>query len=298
MMFRHDMPQLSRRQFAVLATVGTMTVPVVLWRKSRPARGALTAQAIVDRIKKSVGVPWAGETVDTFKAGDPATAVTGITTTAMASLDVLRRSVQSGANLVITSEPTFFSKADLATSEPVCAAKRDFITRSNLVVWRFSDHWRRRTPDPVAQGLTDVLGWSKFRTGTDPARVSIPSTTLDALASHAKKVFQARGGIRVVGDPQTTVQTVAVLPGSTALRAALETLPHVDVIIAGELREWESVEYARDVIAAGGRKGLILLGRVLSEEPAMNVCAQWITTIVPEVKTTWLRVGDPYWRPE
>jgi hypothetical protein len=71
----------------------------------------------------------------------------------------------------------------------------------------------------------------------------------------------------------------------------------VDAIVAGEVREWESVEYARDVVAAGGMKGLILLGRIVSEEPGMNVCAQWLETIVPEVRTRSIPVGDPYWRP-
>ena len=46
--------------------------------------------------------------------------------------------------------------------DPVFSAKDAFIKKHNLVVWRFSDHWRLRTPDPFAQGLANVLGWSKF----------------------------------------------------------------------------------------------------------------------------------------
>jgi hypothetical protein len=74
-------------------------------------------------------------------------------------------------------------------------------------------------------------------------------------------------------------------------------LPTVDVIIAGEVREWESVEYARDNLTAGRKKAIILLGRVLSEEPGMSVCARWIRTLIPELTTTWIPAGDPYWRP-
>jgi putative NIF3 family GTP cyclohydrolase 1 type 2 len=185
----------------------------------------------------------------------------------------------------------------LSPPDPVFAGKRDFIARNNLVIWRFSDHWRLRKPDPLAQGLTDAFGWSRFRIADDPARVSIPAIRLDALVSQIKKKLNARGGMRVVGDPQTRVQRVGVLPGSTPIQASLKALPEVDVIIAGEVREWESVEYARDTVAAGGKKGLILLGRVLSEEPGMNVCAQWLRTLVPELTTTWIPAGDPYWRP-
>ena len=291
------MARLSRRKFVALAAVGTASVPLVLRQRSRKSAGSITAEEVVDRIKQSVGVEWTTETVDTFKAGDPATVVTGVITTAMATMDVLKQAVTTGANLVITCEPTFYGEADTVTSDPVCAAKSDFISKNSLVVWRFRDHWRLRKPDPRARGLIDVLGWTGFRAGDDPTRVSIPATPLDALASRIKKSCSARGGIRVVGDPHTQVEKIALLPGATPLRAALDTLPGVDVILAGEVREWESVEYVRDAIGAGGKKGLILLGRVLSEDPGMQVCAQWIKTIVPEITTTWIRVGDPYWRP-
>jgi putative NIF3 family GTP cyclohydrolase 1 type 2 len=290
------MTRISRREFVALTAIGTGTVPFTLRQGPRNSTPAVTAQEIIDRIKKSVGVEWKSDTVDTFKAGDPAVVVKGIVTTAMATMDVLKQAVKAGANLVITYEPTFYAKADTPTADPVCAAKTGFINKNKLVVWRFSDHWRLRKPDPLAQGLIDVLGWSALRAAGDPTRFSIPSITLDALATRVKKTLTARGGIRVVGDRQTRVEKVALLPGGTPLQASLNTLPSVDVIIAGEVREWESVEYARDTVNAGGKKGLIVLGRVLSEEPGMNVCAQWLRTIVPELTTTWIRVGDPYWR--
>ena len=101
---------LSRRKFVALAATGA-TAPLM----ARSIGGAVTAQEVADRIKKNIGVDWKPDTVDTFKAGDPSTAVTRIATTSLASLDVLNRAVKSGANLIITSEPTFYSKADTPT---------------------------------------------------------------------------------------------------------------------------------------------------------------------------------------
>ena len=72
----------------------------------------ITAQQIVDRIQKEVGVPWHAQTVDTFKAGDPNTPVTGVAVTMMATLDVLQRAAAAGDNFVITHEPTFYSHLD------------------------------------------------------------------------------------------------------------------------------------------------------------------------------------------
>jgi hypothetical protein len=33
---------------------------------------------VIDRIRANVGVPWRDTTIDGFKAGDPATVVTGV----------------------------------------------------------------------------------------------------------------------------------------------------------------------------------------------------------------------------
>lgn len=312
------MHQISRRKFVALIATGVAAAPM-----ARSIGGAVTAQEVVDRIKKNIGVDWKSETVDTFKAGDPSTAVTGIVTTALASLDVLGSAVKAGANLIVTCEPAFFGRADTPTppvrrgfgpgsigrggptdtppspppSDPVFSAKDAFITKHNLVVWRFSDHWRLRRPDPFAQGLVNVLGWSKFAGAGDPGHLSIPETSLDELVAHVKKSLKSRGGMRIVGDPQLRLRKVAFLPGSTPIQASLETLPGADVIVAGEVREWESAEYVRDTVTLGGKKALILVGRIVSEDPGMQVCAQWLKTIVPEVASMWVPVGDPYWRP-
>jgi putative NIF3 family GTP cyclohydrolase 1 type 2 len=159
-----------------------------------------------------------------------------------------------------------------------------------------SDHWRLRTPDPFAQGLAETLGWSKAAAG-DPGHVSIAETSLDALVAHVKRSLSARGGMRIVGDPKQRIHKVAFLPGSTPIQASIATLPGVDTIVAGEVREWETVEYVRDTVALGGKKSLILVGRVVSEDPGMQVCAQWLKKIVPEVTSIWVSAGDPYWRP-
>src|SRR5262245_9849521 len=118
------MTRLSRRDFVVTA-IGAGTVPFGLRKGSRLA-AAVTAQEIIDRIKKSVGVEWKSDTVDTFKAGDPAGVVKGVVTTAMATMDVLRRGVKAGANLIITCEPTFYGRTDTAAADPVSSLKNDY----------------------------------------------------------------------------------------------------------------------------------------------------------------------------
>jgi putative NIF3 family GTP cyclohydrolase 1 type 2 len=158
-----------------------------------------------------------------------------------------------------------------------------------------SDHWRLRNPDPFAQGFADALGWPKL--ADDAKHISIPETSLETLAGHTKNALKSRGGLRVVGDPQLRVRKLALLPGSTPIDASIAALPGVDAVIAGEVREWESVEYVRDTNDLGSKKALILTGRIVSEDPGMQLCAQWLNTIVPEIPSTSISAGDPYWRP-
>jgi putative NIF3 family GTP cyclohydrolase 1 type 2 len=314
------MTQLSRREFAAL-TAAAAAAPFAFGQT--PSAVALTAKELIDRITAQIGVPWKPDTVDGLKAGDPATVVTGVVTTAMATMAVLQQAVKAGANLVISSQPTFYAKADARTppaprgpgggppggpppaataaaadapADPVFTAKNAFIDRHKLVIVRLSDHWRLREPDPLAAGLAQAMGWTKHQVSGDPRRYDVPALTVDALVTAIAKNLGASGGVRVVGDAKTSVRRIGLLPGSTPLKASLDMLPAVDAIVAGEVREWESVEYARDQVAAGHKKALILVGRVLSEDPGMQVCADWLKTVIPGLPVRHIAVGDPYWR--
>jgi len=296
------MSNLSRRQFTAL-TVGGMAAPLL----TRPdsVRAPVTAAELIERIRAGIGVEWKAETVDTLKAGDPATAVTGIVTTAMATMRVLQQAVKLGANMIVSCEPTFYARSDARVAptkgegppDPVYAAKNALIDKHGLVVLRLNEHWRRRQPNPYLTGFGASLGWTGRQVPGDPSRYQMRATSLKALAGSIAKSLGSRGGIRVIGDPDVTVKTAALLPGSTPIDAMLDTLPGVDLVVAGEVREWESVEYARDAVFAKQRKGLVLVGRVVSEEGAMRECATWLARLAPELKVRHVPVGDPYWRP-
>jgi putative NIF3 family GTP cyclohydrolase 1 type 2 len=308
--------QLSRRHFARLAGTAALAAPHLTGQKLP------TAQEVVDRIQKNVGVPWKPDSLDAIKAGDPSAAITGIATTGMATMDVLTRAVQEKANMVITLEPVFYGRLDgqtpppppagraqggrggggrgqagLGADDPVLAAKKEFIEKNGLVLFRFSDHWRARKPDPLIEGFAATMGWTRNRVAGDLTRFDLSEVTIGSLANDLAKKLHARAGIRVVGKPDDRIRHVVLLPGVSALDATMKLLPTCDVVIAGETREWESVEYAQDTVASGQKKGLIMLGRMLSEQPGMSACAEWLKPLVPEVKVSWIPASDPYWRP-
>jgi len=264
-----------------------------------------TARDIVARIQEHVGVPWQSETVDTFKAGDPDTPVTGIAVTMMATLDVLQRAAASGKNLVITHEPTFYNHLDKLDEleqkekDPVLAAKLAFIAQHKLVVWRFHDHWHARTPDGIEAGMAHALEWEKYQGhgGENQYLFAVPETSLQALARELKKKLEIHV-LRVVGDPQLKVKKVALVPGASGLQAETRALEinGVDVLVTGEPREWETVEYVADAVTEHKNKGLIILSHIPSEQAGMEECTRWLKTFVTEVPVEFVPTADPFWK--
>lgn len=261
----------------------------------------ITANEVIERIKKQVGLEWRADTVDTFKGGDPNTRVTGIATTMMATMDVLQRASAKGDNLIITHEPTYYDHLDTSTQLPqgendaVLAEKRKFIEEHHLVVWRFHDYWHMRQPDGILLGVVKQLGWEKYQDAGNPHLFTIPETTVEKLSEQ----LQAKLGVhvmRVVADRDMKVKRVALSPGAAGFHrevGALE-MPDVELLITGESREWETVEYVADAIAQGRHKALIMLSHVPSEQPGMDECAKWFKTFVTEVPVEFVPTKDPF----
>jgi putative NIF3 family GTP cyclohydrolase 1 type 2 len=261
----------------------------------------ITANEVIERIKKNVGLEWRADTVDTFKGGDPNTKVTGIAVTMMATMDVLQRAAEKNENLIITHEPTFFDHLDVSTqlpqgdNDPVFAEKRKFITDHHLVVWRFHDYWHMRKPDGILTGVIRKLGWEKYQDASNPYLFTIPETTVRKLSEELKKKL-GLVAMRVVADRDMKVKRIAFSPGSagfTPEAGALE-MPDIDLLIAGETREWETVEYVADAITQDRHKALILLSHVPSEQPGMDECTTWLKTFVSEVPVEFVPTKDPF----
>lgn len=262
--------------------------------------GPLTARGVVDRIQKNVGVEWKTDTVDTFKAGNPEAAVTGIVTTMFPTFRVLQAAVASGKNMIICHEPAFYDHFDQAADlvkdgDRVLADKKAFIEKNGLIIWRFHDHWHLRRPDGILQGMVRALGWEKLQDPADPGMFNLPQTRLEDLCRELKSRLGTEE-VRVVGNPDMVLSKVSFLPGAPDSIEQMRALGRTDVdaAIIGETREWETLEYARDAVDEGKAKALIILGHVPSEQAGMEECARWLKTFVTEVPVEFVPSGLPY----
>jgi putative NIF3 family GTP cyclohydrolase 1 type 2 len=256
----------------------------------------MTGRELERRIQQkvaSLGITWRTETRDTFKAGNPETAVRGIATTGMATFDVLRRAAALGRNFIVTHEPTFYNDKDLTTgleTDRVYMAKQQFIAANDLVIWRFHDHAHALKPDPLVAGSARALGWTQYASPADPRLYVVPTTTLRALASDMARRLNDRG-LRVVGDPAMKVSRIALGPGYgvPAITA------NIDVVVGGEAPEsGGNTEYALDAAAADQPKGMIVLGHLMSEDHGMQEVGDWLRAFITEVPIDFVPAGEPF----
>jgi len=259
-----------------------------------------TIQEVIDTILKAMPVVPLPNTVDTYKSGDPSCPVTGIVTTFLASHAVIRRAIEIGANLIITHEPTFYSHSDEVNwlaGDPVYEAKRQLLEEHRITVWRFHDYWHSHRPDGVLTGVNKRLGWEKY---TEPEARSFPVYNLPTTSVHDLAVYlKAKLGaqiVRVVGDAEMNCRRVALAVGASGGRRQIQFLgqENVDALVAGEVNEWETVEYVRDANAQGRKLALILVGHVNSEEPGMEYLVEWLRERFPDLAITHVPTGDPF----
>lgn len=261
----------------------------------------MTAREVIDLLEQNLGIPWNGKGFrDVFKVGNPDVQVKGVATTCMSTFAELQRAHAAGLNLVISHEPTFWSDSDATkdiADDPIYKAKTEYCLKNDMVVWRFHDNWHAKKPDMEQYATLRLLGLAPDNIadykGPEPA-YTIETTTLAALATQVKQKMNVHS-LRVVGDPKAKVTRIAVGVGSGMPSLS----PDVDVAIGGEGIEsdggFDNTEYARDATALGMSKGLIIMGHVVSEEPGMEYCAQWIRTFVKDVPVQFIPAHEPFW---
>ena len=283
---------------------------------------AVTAQAIVDRMQKNLGAGWKANPADAFIAGSPDTKVTGIVTTYAPSLEVMRKAVAAGRNMIIARESPYWARLPSQRpngapggagqapppmdKDPTFQAKRDYIAANKLVVYRLFANWNARQPDGQLRGLAKALGWEKYYApsggqpwATNNGFFTPPPSTLKATAQAIKAQLGMKS-IRIGGDPNFKVTKIALSHGMYWL-ADLQKLmaePGVDLLVMGE-PQWENelAQYSFDVADSGRNMGLILLGQAISEDPGGGEMATWLKTFVKDVPVQWIPTGEPSWMP-
>lgn len=281
-----------------------MSFSLVTFGKSTIKKNAAnpSGQEVIDIIKANLTCKWTSETVDTFKSGNPEEPVTGIATTFIVTMDVLKKAVKMNCNLIITHEPTFYNhldQTDHLENDPVYQGKLKYINDHGLMVFRFHDHWHRTSPDGIFEGMIDKLDWREFKVDPNALIFEFPEITVSDFAAKLKTKFD-NSVIRVIGNPDMKFTKVGLSPGAPGYMNHVRMLERndVEVLVAGEVPEWESITYVRDAVGLNMNKAMILIGHVNSEEAGMKYLADWLKGLNFDLPIHYVPAGDPFWTPE
>jgi hypothetical protein len=128
--------------------------------------------------------------------------------------------------------------------------------------------------------------------------VTIPPLPLSDLVAHVSAKL-ACPHPRVIGASDMLCSKVSLLVGAPGGKMQIVALREADVLLAGEINEWETSEwetseYVRDSIIQGAPKALIVLGHEISEEAGMAYLVDWLQPRVPGIAITHVPSGDPF----
>lgn len=257
----------------------------------------ITVQELIDLILKEGRMTARQDTVDTLKSGDPNQRVTGVITTMFPTIEIIRQAIARQSNFIIAHEPTFFNHEDRGNFfavNSVIDEKKSLLEKNKIAIWRFHDYCHDMLPDMISYGVARKAGLGQyFQTGSNI--LHIPATSLQQLALLFKQKLGIRA-IRVIGDLRQSCKTIGLLPGAWGSKEHVALLEehHPDVLIVGEVSEWETAECIRDGLALKRNTSLIVLGHALSEEPGMEWVADWLAPKLPGVPVKHIASGDPY----
>ncbi len=262
------------------------------------SREDLTVQQVIDIILKEIPGGAIQQTVDTLKSGSGEQKVTGIVLTMFATVDVIRQAIASKANFIIVHEPTFYNHLDETgwlEGDKVYAFKGSLLREHDIAVWRFHDYWHRHNPDGIRMGVLTALGWEKYYDENDPAVITLPSNSLGDIIDHVKAKLGIKN-LRVIGARTEVCRRILLMPGASGGRSHIRSLQSTqpDLLICGEVAEWETSEYIRDARAMGAKHSLIVLGHAQSEEPGMQWLVQWLQPKITGIKVTHIPANNPF----
>ncbi|MGN6492646.1 MAG: Nif3-like dinuclear metal center hexameric protein [Agriterribacter sp.] len=288
----------ARRKF--IATGSAIAMASVLPRQvlADSSDKTVTIQQVIDSIIKTVpGAPFAN-TVDTVKSGDPSAAVSGIVTASFATAEVIEKAIALKANFIIVHEPTYYNHADDTSwlqHNDVYQYKKALLDKHGIVVWRFHDYWHAHKPDGILTGVLKALGWEQFSAADKQHVLTLPSASFENIIKEVKQKLKLPK-VKAIGELSWNCRRIVLLPGAWGGRRQIEALQNEkpDLLMVGELQEWETSEYIRDAQYKGERVALLVMGHAVSEEPGMQWLVQWLQPQFPGLKITHIASGSPF----
>src|ERR1700761_3301582 len=282
-------PNNSRRKFVGnigLATAAIAATPMLSKAKSLFNAGdAITVGQVMDIFIKTVPDSPFAETVDTLKAGNRDMVVKGIVTAMFPTVEVIRKTIALDANFIVCHEPTFYNHEDDVSwlqNNEVYGYKAAMLKEHNISIWRNHDYIHSLQPDGVETGVVAKLDWKQYQKSRGSFVID-QGISLGDLIAHAKQKLDIEQ-VRYIGDLQQNCKKILLMVGAAGGKAQINAINALkpDVLVCGEVSEWETPEFIRDAHAEGMlNTALVVLGHIASEQAGSEFMRDWLKERLP-----------------
>ena len=245
------------------------------------------------------------DTVDKVIIGDPDTEIKKVGTCWMPYFETIKAAYESGVNVLVCHEPTFYAHHDLEEEvtqreyaryyrqrgytaglkayEAMVEEKKAWILEHEMVIIRCHDALDAVKSFGIPFGLGKALGFSDADLLHSELYLNIyrmPETTaLQAAKCFAKQLQTFRQeGVQFYGDPNRMVSSVAI--GTGCYCDPLEIMEHgADMYIAIDdtVRTWIQAPYSAD-----SGLPMIVIHHGTSEEPGVQLLCEHLKTVLTQ----------------
>jgi len=250
------------------------------------------------------------KTVDRFIIGDPNTTIKKIGTCWMSDWKTCRKAVESGVNILITHEPTFYTHWDLDEKEGDYFAspeytkqlylqqvdkKKKWINDNSLVIIRNHDTLDALKDKGIPFALGNFLGFSNSDIIASRTYYNVYKMSSQTAAGFAKKVAGklseiGQPGVAFYGDPDRLVTSVGVGTGCICDPMEFADLkPDLFIAIDDVVRTWTQTTYASDT-----GHPLVVINHGTSEEMGMRSLNKIIKQKFPGIDVIHFSQGCTY----
>lgn len=250
------------------------------------------------------------DTVDLIIIGNPDTVVKKIGTCWMSTWDACKKAVDSGVNVLITHEPTFYTHRDLDevpgflkrwpdyTKEQYLAQirkKEKWINDKGLVIIRNHDTLDALKEKGIPFAFGQFLGFDNSDIIASRTYYNVYKFTKQTASSFAKSLAGklkelGQPGVAFYGDPSREVSSVGIGTGWICDPMDYADLkPDVFVAIDDVIRT-----HIQTVFASDTGQPLVVINHGTSEEMGMRSLNQIIKDKYPDIEVTHFTQGCTY----
>ena len=236
-------------------------------------------------------------TCDTVKSGGEDRELHKVAVTMFATVDLVKEVSEWGADMLIVHEPTYYDHLENMAKTPVTDAKREFIEKSGLVIYRYHDHMHTKPNDEITEGEVHYLGL-KGKIEKTPYYASYIMTLDEPISAlDIAKLMESELGIKhvkIAGARECKAKCIALCFGTPGGVFNLLCDEKIDMLLVGEACEWQVAEYARDAAALGFNKSLIVMGHIGSERDGMRLLTERLAAAHTDIEFKYFECGEVY----